>query len=179
MNGSTGPGTTGLLMVNTGNGKGKTTAALGLVLRAVGHGQRVCIVQFIKARQTGETMALRALGALVDLKTMGRGFTTRSTDRQKHCDAAIEAWDRAREAMGSGRYDLVVLDEITYPIKYGYLEEREVVQTLVARNPALHVLVTGRQVPPSLVDAADLVTEMRAVKHPLKRGVKAQRGIEY
>ena len=170
----------GLLIVNTGKGKGKTTAAMGIALRAIGHGYRVCVIQFIKgSRLSGEKSAAVRLGDLIDFHVMGRGFIRRSKDQEKDRQAAREAWEFAKDIMSIGKYRMVILDELTYLIKYGIIEEREVLDVLSGRRKDLHVVVTGRYASPSLIEAADLVTEMKEIKHPLRSGVKAQRGIEF
>ena len=179
MSGQPAPGR-GLLIVNTGNGKGKTTAALGLVLRAHGHGQRTCVVQFIKSpeRERGEEAAARALG--VEWRVVGDGFTWRSRDPAATAQRSRDGWAMARDLIASGAYRLVVLDEFTYPLRYGWLDAAEVVGWLVAeRPPSVHVVVTGRDAHPTLLDAADLVTEMREVRHPYRGGVAAQAGVEF
>jgi cob(I)alamin adenosyltransferase len=174
----------GLVIVNTGNGKGKTTAALGLVLRAAGNDLKVYVIQFIKGRwKTGESKTL-ALLPNVDVVRMGTGFTIERLrdpriEMSEHEEAAARAFERAREVVASGEYDMVVLDEILGSIKAGLVTLDDVL-TLVREKPAsLHLVLTGRDAPSELVDAADLVTEMRPVKHPLQQGIKAQRGIEF
>ncbi|MHB8958182.1 MAG: cob(I)yrinic acid a,c-diamide adenosyltransferase [Candidatus Limnocylindrales bacterium] len=170
----------GLLIVHTGNGKGKTTAALGLVLRACGLGQRACVVQFIKSPDTvrGEEAVARSLG--VAWHVVGDGFTWRSDDPEATAQRGRDGWVLAREAISSGAYRLVVLDEFTYPLRYGWLDADEVVDWLVRqRPPSVHVVVTGRDAHPALLAGADLVTEMREVRHPYHRGVAAQAGIEF
>lgn len=170
----------GLLMVHTGNGKGKSTAAFGLILRAVGHGFRVGLIQFVKGTwATGEQAALERLEDLVDHHVMGDGFTWETQDRARDIASATAAWSKAREMMADPAYRLIVLDEMNVVLRMGYLPVEEVVATLTARRPDLHVLVTGRNAKPELVEAADLVTEMKAVKHPFDAGVKAQAGIEF
>jgi len=170
----------GLLMVHTGNGKGKSTAAFGLILRAVGHGLRVGLVQFIKGTwPTGEQEALKRLYDLVDHRVMGEGFTWDTQDLERDMKAARAAWDTALAMMADPAYGLVVLDELNVALRYGYLPVEEVVAALAARRDGLHVLVTGRNAKPELVEAADLVTEMTAVKHPFQAGIKAQKGIEF
>ena len=170
----------GLLMVHTGNGKGKSTAAFGLVLRAAGHGMPVGVVQFVKgAWSTGETVALERFDDLVDLHVMGEGFTWETQDRDRDVAAARAAWAKALELMADPRYRLVVLDELNIVLRMGYLPVEEVLAALSGRRPGLHVLVTGRTAKPELVEAADLVTEMTPVKHPFQAGVKAQPGIEF
>lgn len=170
----------GLLMVFTGDGKGKTTAALGLALRSAGHGLKVCFIQFIKGSwKYGELEAVNRYRDLIDFHVMGRGFTWKSKDMGKDKEAARQAWRFAREAMASGRYHLVVLDELTYLLKYRMIEIEAVLATLVNKPADLHVAVTGRGAPEEILAAADLVTEMQAVKHPMKAGIKAQKGIEF
>ena len=170
----------GLLMVNTGNGKGKSTAAFGLILRAAGHGMRVGVVQFVKgAWSTGETVALERFEDLVDFYTMGEGFTWETQDRARDIAAAKAAWAKAQELMADPKYSLVVLDELNIVLRMDYLPVAEVLSALTSRRPGLHVLVTGRTAKPELVAAADLVTEMTLVKHPFQAGIKAQPGIEF
>jgi cob(I)alamin adenosyltransferase len=170
----------GLLLVHTGPGKGKSTAAFGLVLRALGRGWKVGVVQFIKgAWETGERLALQRFGEEIEWHTMGEGFTWETQDRERDVAAARRAWDKARELMGRGEIRLLVLDELNIALRYDYLPVDEVVETLQSRRPDLHVVVTGRNAKPELVAAADLVTEMALVKHHFAAGVKAQEGVEY
>ncbi len=170
----------GLLIVNTGSGKGKTTAAFGLALRMLGHGRKVGVVQFIKgAWHTGEKDAFKAFGDRVAWHTMGEGFTWETQDRARDVAAAGRAWDKARALMADPEIALLVLDELNIALRYDYLPLDEVVAELVARRPGLHVVVTGRNAKPALVEAADLVTEMGAAKHHFSAGVKAQQGIEF
>jgi cob(I)alamin adenosyltransferase len=170
----------GLLMVHTGKGKGKSTAAFGLMMRAVGHGMRVGMVQFVKgAWSTGETVALERFEDLVDFYTMGEGFTWDTQDRARDIAAAEAAWAKAKELMADPRYRLIVLDELNIVLRMDYLALDEVLATLSARRPDLHVCITGRNAKPELIAAADLVTEMTLVKHPFEAGVKAQAGIEF
>lgn len=171
----------GLLIVHTGPGKGKSTAAFGLVLRMVGHGRRTGVVQFIKgAWSTGERTALERLGGdLVQWHTMGEGFTWETQDRERDIAACRRAWDTALELMRQPALALLVLDELNIALRYGYVPVEEVVAALLARPPSLHVVVTGRNAPAALVEAADLVTEMTLVKHHFAAGVKAQQGIEF
>ena len=170
----------GLLMVHTGPGKGKSTAALGLMLRAAGHGFRVGFIQFIKgAWATGEQVALERFDDLIDHYAMGEGFTWETQDKERDIQAAMRAWNKARAMMVDPRYRLIVLDEMNIALRYGYLPVEEVVATLVSRRPDLHVLVTGRNANPMLMEAADLVTEFQLVKHPFNAGIKAQAGIEF
>ncbi len=170
----------GLLIVYTGNGKGKTTAALGLVFRALGHGWRTAFLQFIKGdRGTGEARFAGGLSGLLDFRTLGRGFVLPGREREKDRDAALSAWEQARDAVLSGRFRLVVLDEFTYLFRYGFLEVGEALRVFRERPENVHVVVTGRGAPQELVDAADLVTRMDEVKHPLSAGTRAQEGIEF
>lgn len=170
----------GLLIVNTGKGKGKSTAAFGLVLRALGHGFRVGVVQFIKgAWETGERAALARFDDLITWHTMGEGFTWETQDRDRDVAAAEKAWAKARELMDDPTIKLLVLDELNIALRYDYLPLAEVIGALQARRPDLHVIVTGRNAKPELLEAADLVTEMGLVKHHFDAGVKAQAGIEF
>jgi cob(I)alamin adenosyltransferase len=170
----------GLLIVNTGPGKGKSTAAFGLALRMLGRGAHVGVVQFIKgAWETGERKALESFGERVTWKTMGEGFTWETQDRNRDVAAARRGWDAACAMMADERYRLVVLDELNIALRYDYLPLLEVVETLKNRRPMLHVVVTGRNAKPELIEAADLVTEMGLVKHHFAAGVKAQEGIEF
>jgi cob(I)alamin adenosyltransferase len=171
----------GLLIVHTGKGKGKSTAAFGMVFRALGHGIPVAIIQFVKGKwQTGERASLEKFGDLVSINTMGEGFTWETQDRQRDLDAARAAWERAKEIIRSGQYKLVLLDELNIVLRYSYLPVEEIVDFLRDEKPDdVHVIVTGRNAPDALVEAADLVTEMTMVKHPFRSGVKAQVGIEF
>lgn len=170
----------GLLIVNTGPGKGKTTAAFGLALRMLGHGRRVGVVQFIKGGwQTGERDAFAAFGGRVAWHTMGEGFTWETQDLARDVAAAGRAWEKAKELMADPSISLLVLDELNIALRYDYLPLAEVVAALKARRGDLHVVVTGRNAKPELVEAADLVTEMGATKHHFSAGVKAQQGIEF
>ena len=171
----------GLLIVNTGKGKGKSTAAFGLMLRAVGHGMRVGVVQFIKGTwDTGEGRVLRdRFHDLVTYHVMGDGFTWDTQDRSQDMASARKAWGVALELIADDRHDLVVLDELNIVLRYDYLPVDEVIAGLQARPAMKHVVVTGRNAPDALVAAADLVTSMEQVKHPYREGVKAQRGIEF
>ncbi|MCP8940864.1 cob(I)yrinic acid a,c-diamide adenosyltransferase [Alsobacter sp. SYSU M60028] len=170
----------GLLMVHTGPGKGKSTAAFGLILRALGYDWPVGVVQFIKgAWQTGERRALERFPDLVRWHTMGEGFTWETQDRARDVAAAQAAWAKARELMDDPAIRLLVLDELNIALRYDYLPLDEVVAALKARRPGLHVVVTGRNAKPELIEAADLVTEMTLVKHHFAAGVKAQQGVEF
>lgn len=169
----------GLLLVYTGDGKGKSTAAFGLALRAHGRGLRVRIFQFIKhtTARFGEHRAFALLG--VPIEGLGDGFTWKSRDLAHSAHLAREGWVRAKEAILSGAYDLVVLDEATYPVRYGWIPLEEFLGVLRERPSQVHVVVTGREAPEALLDLADTVTEMRKVKHAFDQGVPAQRGIEH
>ena len=170
----------GLLMVNTGPGKGKSTAAFGLVLRALGHGWPVGVVQFIKgAWQTGERTALDRFSDLVQWHTMGEGFTWETQDRERDVAAAVAAWRAAEAMIADPTIRLVVLDELNIALRYDYLPLGDIVGALAARRAGLHVVVTGRNAKPELIAAADLVTEMTLVKHHFAAGVRAQEGIEF
>ena len=170
----------GLLIVHTGKGKGKSTAAFGTVLRCLGHGMRVGIVQFVKGVwTTGERVALERFGDLVTCQAMGEGFTWDTQDRARDISAAHTAWETAKAMIADPSYRLVLLDELNIVLRYDYLPVAEVVAVLSRRRPDLHVMVTGRNARPELVEAADLVTEMTLVKHPFRSGVKAQIGIEF
>jgi cob(I)alamin adenosyltransferase len=170
----------GLLIVHTGKGKGKSTAAFGIVLRCLGHGMRVGIVQFVKGVwTTGERIALERFGDLVTCRAMGEGFTWDTQDRARDIAAAHKAWGTAKAMIEDRSYRLVLLDELNIVLRYDYLPLDEVVATLKAKPDDLHVVVTGRNARPELVDAADLVTEMTLVRHPFRSGVKAQIGIEF
>jgi cob(I)alamin adenosyltransferase len=170
----------GLLIVHTGPGKGKTTAAFGMVLRAIGHGMRVGVVQFVKgAWHTGERTVLARFPDLVTCRAMGEGFTWDTQDRARDIAAARAAWDMAQAMIADPSYRLVLLDELNIVLRYGYLPVGDTVSALRAKPRGLHVIVTGRNAPPELIEAADLVTEMTLVKHPFRAGVKAQPGIEF
>jgi len=170
----------GLLLVFTGDGKGKTTAALGLAFRAIGHGFPVCMIQFVKGSwRYGELETVKHFDGLMELHVMGRGFTWQSDDLNKDIQAAREAWDFAARIIREGRHRLVILDELTYLISYGMLEEKAVLDVLAGRPADMHIAVTGRGASPGLLDAADLVTEMCNVKHSYDNGIKAQKGIEF
>jgi cob(I)alamin adenosyltransferase len=170
----------GLLIVHTGAGKGKSTAAFGLALRMLGRGQRVGVVQFIKgAWHTAERDALQTFGDRLVWHTMGEGFTWETQDRARDVAAAERAWAKARELMNDASFALVILDELNIALRYEYLDLAGVVAALNARRPGLHVAVTGRNAKPELIAAADLVTEMTLVKHHFAAGVKAQPGIEF
>lgn len=170
----------GLLIVNTGNGKGKTTAALGMVLRAWGRGMPVEVYQFIKppTANFGEHRAAKRLG--IPVHPLGDGFTWKSKDPEKTRGLALEQWERAKARLQDPELAMLVLDEFTYLLHYGWLEAEEAVTALQGRHPMLHVVVTGRYAPDQLIAAADLVTEMTLIKHPYReQGIKAQPGVEF
>ncbi len=172
----------GLLLINTGPGKGKTTAALGTAFRAVGNGMRVLMLQFLKGSwHYGELDAVQSFGSSFVLKQMGRGFVKVGGAETDPEDIRMveEAWAEASEAILSGEWDLVILDEINYAIGYGMLSPDAVADTLRRRPEITHVILTGRNAHPTLIELADTVTEMRDVKHAYQKGILAQRGIEY
>jgi cob(I)alamin adenosyltransferase len=172
----------GLIIVNTGPGKGKTTAAMGTALRAVGQGMRVLMLQFLKGSwHYGELDAVQAFGDKFVIKQMGRGFVKVGTEKPDSEDVRMveEAWAEGVTAINSGIWDLVILDEINYAISYGMLDPVEVVETLKSKPEMVHIILTGRNAHPTIVEVADTVTEMRQVKHAYEKGVMAQRGIEY
>jgi len=170
----------GLLIVHTGKGKGKSTAAFGMVFRAIGHGYKVGIVQFVKgAWGTGERDILENYPELVTIKAMGEGFTWDTQDRQRDIAAARAAWETAKEMIGDPTYKMVLLDELNIVLRYEYLPLEEVLEVLRAKPRDTHVIVTGRNAREELIEIADLVTEMTEIKHPFRSGVKAQPGIEF
>jgi cob(I)alamin adenosyltransferase len=170
----------GLLIIYTGNGKGKTTAALGQMYRAIGHGLRVCVIQFIKGKwKTGEMLASQRFSDLLTFKTMGEGFTWNSKDINKDIEAAKFAWITAMDCINSCKFDMVILDELTYLIKYNIITNEEVINFLTSRPKSLHIIITGRDASLELINLADLVTEMNEIKHPYKAGITAIKGIEY
>jgi len=175
----------GLLIVHTGKGKGKSTAAFGLALRALGNGLKVGVVQFVKGKwRTGERHVLETFPDQIEMRVSGEGFTWETQDRARDIRAAEAGWAIAKEMIeacrgASPRYDMIVLDELNIVLRYDYLPIAEVVDVLRNRPPDLHVVVTGRNAKPELVEAADLVTEMTQIKHPFRAGVKAQKGIEF
>ena len=169
----------GLVIVNTGSGKGKTTAAMGVLLRAWGRGMKVIMLQFIKhsTANFGEQRAAQKMG--VEMRAMGDGFTWRSKDLEHTADLARTHWEDCKDVIANGDYDVVILDEFTYPMHYGWIPVEEVLEALRSRPEMLHVIITGRNAPEALVEFADLVTEMNVVKHPYHQGIKAQPGIEF
>ena len=171
----------GLILVFTGTGKGKTTAALGLVLRTLGHGERVAVVQFIKGSwEPGEARALRIFGDALNWHALGEGFTWETQDRERDQQLVAAAWEQSLHYLRSPDHKLVVLDEINVAMKLGYLSAEQVLKGLALRPPLTHVALTGRGAPKALIERADLVTEMTAVRHPFReKGIKAQAGIEF
>ena len=174
--------TKGLLMVHTGNGKGKTTCALGLMMRAAGRGLNCCMIQFMKSRNDryGEHVSAEKLG--IEVHTMGDGFTWDTKNPEQDRATAQETWKLCVEKMRSGDYDLLVFDELVYVLSYGFLPTDQVlaeIREVRAAQPALHIVVTGRDAPAALIEAADLVTEMKEIKHPFTAGIRAQQGIEF
>lgn len=170
----------GLLIVHTGKGKGKTTAALGMVVRMIGHGRKVGVVQFVKgAMTTGEKAVFDAFPDNVEFKPMGEGFTWNTQDRTRDVAVAREAWDEVVRMVNDPAYDMVLADELNIVLRYDYLPLDEVLAVLTAKPEMKHVVVTGRNAPEALIEAADLVTEMTMLKHPFRSGVKAQAGIEF
>lgn len=174
--------TRGLLMVNTGHGKGKTTSALGLLMRAAGRGLKCCMIQFMKSRNDryGEHESAEQLG--IEVHTMGDGFTWDTKNPEQDRKTARETWELCVEKMRSGDYDMLVFDELVYVLSYQMLPLTEVLdefKTVRESQPALHIVVTGRDAPQELIDVADLVTEMREIKHPFQQGIRAQQGIEF
>ncbi|MEE1306438.1 MAG: cob(I)yrinic acid a,c-diamide adenosyltransferase [Anaerovibrio sp.] len=175
--------TKGLILVHTGDGKGKTTAGLGLALRAWGSGLRVLILQFIKGGwKYGELEAIERLGQLdgrIEIRPLGLGLMRSDEDREKHIRAAAKALQESERMMVSGQYDLIIFDEINYAVKFGLISLDDVLALLDKKPEKLHVLLTGRDARPELIERADLVTEMKLVKHPYQQGIKAQQGIEF
>jgi len=170
----------GLVIVNTGNGKGKSTSAFGVLLRAWGRGFRICVIQFIKAEtgQWGEIKAAKKLG--IDWFTTGDGFTWTSKDMDETIARARHGWEIAKEKILGRNYDLIILDEFTYTLHYEWLNTGEVIDWLKANKPEnMHLIITGRDAPAALIEYADLVTEMQEIKHPYQKGIQAQAGIEF
>lgn len=170
----------GLIIVHTGKGKGKSTAAFGLVFRALGHGHKVGIVQFVKgAWETGERDVLMRFEDQVTFKTMGEGFSWETQDRQRDIAAARSAWDEAKKMIADPSYNLILLDELNIVLRYGNLPLDEIIEILENKPDMTHVVITGRNAKDELIEVADLVTEMTQIKHPFRDGVKAQVGIEF
>lgn len=170
----------GLLIVHTGKGKGKSTAAFGMIFRALGHEMRVAVIQFVKgARQTGERSLLEKFPDLVTIRAMGEGFTWETQDRERDIAHARAAWDEARRLIADPSIAMVLLDELNIVLRYDYLPLAEVLEVLKSKPQTKHVIVTGRNAREELIELADLVTEMEQIKHPFRSGVKAQPGIEF
>ncbi|MEE9375104.1 MAG: cob(I)yrinic acid a,c-diamide adenosyltransferase [Rhizobiaceae bacterium] len=170
----------GLVMVHTGKGKGKSTAAFGMVFRALGNGMKVGVVQFVKGKwQTGERVILEKLGDQVTMTAMGDGFTWETQDRQRDIEAARAAWERAKLMIMDDEHDMVLLDELNIVLRYDYLPLAEIIEFLKNKPEMKHVIITGRNAKEELMEFADLVTEMTMIKHPFRDGVKAQVGIEF
>lgn len=170
----------GLLIVHTGKGKGKTTAAMGMVLRCIGHGKKVGVVQFVKgALQTGEKVVFDAFPDLVEFRPMGEGFTWNTQNRVRDMEMARQAWEEVKRMINDPTYHLVLADELNIVLRFDYLPIDEVLEVLAARPEMKHVVVTGRNAPQALMDMADLVTEMTEIKHPYRAGIKGQPGIEF
>jgi cob(I)alamin adenosyltransferase len=170
----------GLLIVHTGKGKGKTCAALGMVVRAIGHGMKVGVVQFVKgAMTTGEKVVFDAFPDHVEFKPMGEGFTWDTQDRSRDIAVARKGWEEVCRMIADPAYDMVLADELNIVLRYDYLPLNEILPVLTSRSAMKHIIVTGRNAPDALIEAADLVTDMTMVKHPFRSGVKAQKGIEF
>lgn len=170
----------GLLMVHTGDGKGKSTAAYGTLLRALGWGHDVAVLQYVKGTwKTGEKEFFKRFSDLIRLEVMGEGFTWETQDKSRDIDAAKTAWEVSKEMMNSGDYDLVILDELNIVLRNDYLDKEEVKEGLLARHPRTTVIVTGRNAPDNIIEVADLVTNMEMIKHPFEAGIKAARGIDF
>ncbi len=170
----------GLVLVHTGNGKGKSSSAFGVVARALGWGHKVAIVQFIKGNwKTGEKQFFTRFEDDITWYTMGEGFTWETQDRERDIAAATAAFDRARDLMTGGEHDLVLLDEINIALRYDYLDVNDVVEALGQRSSRCSVILTGRDAKPELIAAADLVSEMQEIKHPFKAGIRARKGIDF
>lgn len=172
--------TKGLIIVNTGYGKGKTTAALGMAFRTLGHGLPVCIIQFIKGTwKYGELYSAERFADLLEFHVVGKGFTWKSKDLESDRQTAIEGWELAKAKIKEGRHSLVILDEFTYALNFKMVEKEEAIAFLKHKPEEIHVMVTGRDAPPALVEIADLVTDMRELKHPFRSGITAQKGVEF
>ena len=170
----------GLVIVHTGKGKGKSTAAFGMIFRAIGNGMRVGVVQFVKGKWgTGERKVLEAFPDKVEMATMGEGFTWETQDRARDIAAARAAWEKAKAMISDEKLDMVLLDELNIVLRYDYLPVEEIIETLKGKPGMKHVIITGRNAKDELVEFADLVTEMEMVKHPFRSGVKAQVGVEF
>ena len=170
----------GLIIVHTGKGKGKSTAAFGMIFRAIGHGQKTAVIQFVKgAWETGERTILENYPDLCTIKAMGEGFTWETQDRQRDIEMAQKAWAEAKKYIQDPDYKMVLLDELNIALRYDYLPLEDVLAFLETKPQDTHVIITGRNAKPELIDAADLVTEMEQIKHPFRSGIKAQAGVEF
>ena len=173
-------GEKGLLIVHTGKGKGKSSSAFGMALRCLGHGMKVGIVQFVKgAWDTGEARFLARFPELCEIKTLGEGFTWETQDRARDVAAAERAWAESKRMLADPSYAMVILDEINIALRYEQIALAPVLETIAARPPMQHVVATGRNAAPELIEIADLVTEMSLIKHPFRDGIKAQKGVEF
>lgn len=171
---------TGLIYLYTGDGAGKSSAAFGHIFRALGHNWKICMIQFVKSvRSTGEKKTAEKFSGLLEFHVKGKGFTYSSKDKDKHIKAAREAWEFAKEKISSDAYNLIILDELTYLIKYNIIGEDDIISALKNKPQRLHIIITGRDAGNGLIEAADLVSDIKNVKHPYDTGVKAQKGIEY
>jgi len=171
--------TKGLILVNTGDGKDKTTAAFGTLFRALGRDWKCAVVRFIKGKwQTGEGMMAERIPEL-EFHTCGRGFTWESDNLDKDKETAQEGWEKAKKFINDPSFQLIILDELTYTINYNFLDKEDVLETLRNKPENQHIIITGRDCPPEIIDMADLVTEMKMVKHPYEKGIMAQKGIEF
>ncbi|MFK4823445.1 cob(I)yrinic acid a,c-diamide adenosyltransferase [Paenochrobactrum sp. BZR 588] len=170
----------GLVIVNTGKGKGKSTAGFGMVFRALGHGMKIGVVQFVKGSwDTGERWVLEKFPDQVTISALGEGFTWETQDRARDIQMARDAWEQAKAMILDDSYDMVLCDELNIVLRYDYLPVSEVIEVLKAKAPMKHVIITGRNAKDELIEVADLVTEMEMIKHPFRSGVKAQKGIEF
>ncbi len=170
----------GLFAVYTGEGKGKTTAALGLSFRALGHNHRVCFIQFIKGKLgTGEALAAKKHSPLLEFHVLGRGFVKKEGSREEDIKAARDAWAFAKSIISKNEHQVVILDELTYLLRYNILTVEEVLEVVCNRPDSMHIVVTGRYAPEEMLHAADLVSEVKAIKHPYGNGIKAQKGFEF
>lgn len=170
----------GLIILYTGAGKGKTSAALGQIFRAIGHGMKICMIQFIKGRwKTGEMKTAEKFPDLLEFHIKGKGFTFNSKKIDKHIKAGKDAWEFAKKKIFSDKYELIVLDELTYLIKYKIIKEDEILIVLRNKPKRLHILITGRDATEGLIESSDIVSKIENVKHPFQKGIKAQKGIEF
>jgi len=170
----------GLIILYTGAGKGKTSAALGQIFRAIGHGMKICMIQFVKGRwKTGEMKTAEKFSDLLEFHIKGRGFIFNSKNVDKHIKAGKDAWEFAKKKIFSDKYELIVLDELTYLIKYKIFKEDEILQVLRNKPKRLHILITGRDATEGLIESSDIVSKIENIKHPFQKGIKAQKGIEF